>query len=186
MNVALYGGSFNQPHVGHVLAAAYLTSVAGFERVLVVPVFEHAFDKQLAPFEQRVALCRMAFSRLADVEVSSIERELAAPSYTVTTIRALLAQHPDWRMRVVVGADVLPEIERWHAADELQRLAPLYILGRRGVAGHDAPTALLPEVSSSEIRAWCSRASNNDPELARLLPATVLESIRAWGLYRST
>lgn len=184
MNVALYGGSFNPPHVGHVLAAAYLTSVAGFERVLVVPVFEHAFDKQLAPFEQRVSLCRLAFSRLVDVEVSTIERELPAPNYTISTVKALLAHHPDWRIRVVVGADVLPEIERWHEADELQRLAPLYVLGRRGVSDSAAPPALLPDVSSSEIRARCARETDDDPALARLVPAPVLEVIRAWGLYR--
>jgi nicotinate-nucleotide adenylyltransferase len=186
MNVAFYGGSFNPPHVGHVLAAAYLTSVVGFERVLVVPVFEHAFDKDLAPFDQRVALCRLAFARLADVEVSTIERELPAPSYTISTVKALMTQHPEWWLRVVVGADVLPEIERWHAVDELQRLAPLYVLGRRGVPGPEAPPPLLPEVSSSEIRARCGGGSEKDAELARLVPVTVLEAIRQWGLYRCT
>ncbi len=186
MNVAFYGGSFNPPHVGHVLAAAYLTSVAGFDRVLVVPVFEHAFDKQLATFDQRVQLCDLAFSRLLDVEVSTIESELSAPSYTISTVKQLLTRHPDWRLRVVVGADVLPEIERWHEADELQRLAPLYVLGRWGVSDSAAPPPLLPNVSSSQIRAWCAQGFDKDADLARLLPANVLEAIRQWGLYRRT
>jgi nicotinate-nucleotide adenylyltransferase len=186
MNVAFYGGSFNPPHVGHVLAAAYLTSVAGFDRVLVVPVFEHAFDKHLATFDHRVQLCDMAFSRLPDVEVSTIESELSAPSYTISTVKLLLTRHPDWRLRVVVGADVLPEIERWHAVDELRRLAPFYVLGRRGVSEAAAPPPLLPEVSSSQIRSWCAQGSDNDAELARLLPAPVLEAIHQWGLYRCT
>jgi nicotinate-nucleotide adenylyltransferase len=186
MNVAFYGGSFNPPHVGHVLAAAYLTSIAGFDRVLVVPVFEHAFDKDLAAFDPRVELCKVAFSRLLDVEVSTIERELSAPSYTISTVKLLLARHPDWRIRVVVGADVLPEIERWHAADELQRLAPLYVLGRQGVADSAAPPAFLPEISSSKIRSWCAQGADKAAELARVLPVPVLEAIRQWGLYRCT
>jgi nicotinate-nucleotide adenylyltransferase len=188
VNVAFYGGSFNPPHVGHVLAAAYLTSVAGFDRVLVVPVFEHAFDKQLAAFEYRVKLCELAFARLADVEVSSIESELPAPSYTISTVKALLARHRDCKLRVVVGADVLPELERWHSVDELRRLAPLYVLGRRGVAARAELQPLLPEVSSTQIRAWCADVSTrcHDSELEQLVPPKVLEAIRRWGLYRST
>jgi nicotinate-nucleotide adenylyltransferase len=187
MNVAFYGGSYDPPHVGHVLAAAYLTSVAGFDRVLVVPVFGHAFDKHLAAFEQRVRLCELAFARLADVEVSRIESELSAPSYTVATVKALLARNPSWRIRVVVGSDVLPEIERWHQLDELQRLAPLFVLARRGVEGCAGPV-LLPEVSSTQIRELCKKdpSRSHDAELSLLLPSAVLEAIRRWGLYQST
>jgi nicotinate-nucleotide adenylyltransferase len=187
MKVAFYGGSFDPPHVGHILAVAYLTSVAGFDRVLIVPVFGHAFDKRLAAFEQRVRLCELAFARLADVEVSSIESELPAPSYTISTVEALLARNPTWRMRVVVGSDVLPEIERWHRLDELQRLAPLYVLGRRSVVGGVEPV-LLPEVSSTQIRALCAKDpfGLHDTELTHLLATGVLEAIRRWGLYQST
>lgn len=186
MNVALYGGSFDPPHVGHVLAAAYLTSIAGFDRVLVVPVFDHAFEKQLAPFAQRVALCQLAFARVADVEVSEIESELTAPSYTISTVRLLLSRHPSWHLRVVVGADVLPEIDRWHEVEELQRLAPLYVLGRRGVVAPSAPLPLLPEVSSTTIRSSIARAHGGAPdrELKELLPESVLRAIKKWGLYR--
>jgi nicotinate-nucleotide adenylyltransferase len=187
MNVAFYGGSFDPPHVGHILAAAYLTSVAGFDRVLVVPVFGHAFDKRLAGFEQRIRLCELAFARLADVEVSRIESELSAPSYTISTVEALLARNPSWRLRVVVGTDVLPEIERWHRLDELQQLAPLYVLARRGLDGGVAPV-LLPEVSSTQIRELCAKDASRpqDTQLTHLLPPGVLEAIRRWGLYQST
>jgi nicotinate-nucleotide adenylyltransferase len=187
MNVAFYGGSFNPPHVGHVLAVAYLTSVARFDRVLVVPVSEHAFDKRLAAFEDRIRLCQLAFARLASVDVSSIEGELPKPNYTISTIKALLARHGDWKLRVVVGADVLPEIERWHMADELQEIAPLYALGRRGFANPPWLTPILPEVSSTQVRAWCAEgaATSHERELQQLLPPAVLEAIRRWGLYQS-
>lgn len=187
MKVAFYGGSFDPPHVGHLLAAAYLTSVAGFDRVLVVPVFEHAFDKQLTDYAQRVELCEVAFARVANVEVSQIERRLPAPSYTVSTMHALMAQNPSWEWNVVVGADVLPEIERWHRIEELQRLAPLFVLGRRGVAEVGAPAPLLPEVSSTQIRVWCGSDESielHHRELLQLLPIDVLERIRKWGIYR--
>jgi nicotinate-nucleotide adenylyltransferase len=186
MKVALYGGSFNPPHVGHVLAAAYLVTVAGFERVVVVPVFEHAFDKALLDYVERIELCRLAFSQLKHVEVSSIESELPRPSYTVSTVETLLQRHPEWQLNVVVGTDVLPEISRWHRTEELQRLAPLYVMGRSGYENAPSDKSVLPEVSSSEIRDWIRApvTERRDAVLRRLLPWAVRERIMARGLYR--
>lgn len=189
MNVAFYGGSFDPPHAGHVLAAAYLTSVLGFDKVLVVPVFHHAFDKPLTGYRERLAMCRMAFGRLTGVEISTIESELAAPSYTITTVLALLRVHPDWTIRVIVGADVLPEIERWHRIDELQRIAPLHVLGRRGTSPpSNAPLAVLPEVSSTQVRELCAQpaSAETDAVLQSLVPKPVIEAIREWRLYQNT
>jgi nicotinate-nucleotide adenylyltransferase len=92
MQVAFYGGSFNPPHVAHVLAAAYLRSVGGFDRVLFVPVFSHAFDKQLADYEHRVRMCELAVGWLPGVEVSRVE-ERVVPVVPTTRIRALAARH---------------------------------------------------------------------------------------------
>jgi nicotinate-nucleotide adenylyltransferase len=184
MRVALYGGSFNPPHVGHVLAAAYLTAVGGFERVLVVPVFEHAFDKALLSFEARVELCRLAFERLVGVEVSIIESELPRPSYTLTTVRELLRRHPDYELSLVVGADVVPEIPRWHGSEELRRLTPIYVMPRHGYEAAVIGRPILPEVSSSELRSRLADPAQRDaPELARLLPKAVLARINERGFY---
>jgi len=73
-SVAIFGGSFDPPHISHVLAAVYASKVGGFEQVLVVPVFEHAFAKQLTPFAHRVALCEAAFAGIAGVSVSALSR----------------------------------------------------------------------------------------------------------------
>ena len=78
--VAIYGGSFDPPHISHVLAAVYALKVGGFEQVLVVPVFEHAFQKQLTPFQHRWRMCELAFAGIAGAEVSALERELETPA----------------------------------------------------------------------------------------------------------
>ena len=187
MQVAVYGGSFDPPHVGHVLAAEYVLRAGGFDRVVVVPVFAHAFGKTLAPFEHRVAMTRLAMPHLERVEVSTIEEELGAPSLTLRTLAALISRHPDWACRLVVGADVLAEKHRWHAWDEVVRLAPLFLLGRAGVEDAESPEAVLPEVSSTEVRAALSHrtgSARDDATLAHLVPRAVLEYIDAKGLYR--
>ncbi len=70
--LGVFGGSFDPPHVAHVLAASYALAVGNFERLLAVPVYAHAFDKKLASFEHRVAMCELAFAELPGVEVSRI------------------------------------------------------------------------------------------------------------------
>jgi nicotinate-nucleotide adenylyltransferase len=185
VQVAFYGGSFNPPHVAHVLAAAYALSV-GFDRVLVVPVFEHAFDKPLTSFEHRVRLCELAMGFIPGVEVSRIEERLPVPSRTFFTLQTLAAEHPDWQLRLLVGADALLESAKWHRFDDIARLAPPFVLGRVGVTSEGAAPAVLPGISSTHVRNLLA-SRNSDPqaaaELKRVVPQRVLEWIEAHGLY---
>jgi nicotinate-nucleotide adenylyltransferase len=196
VSVALFGGSFNPPHVGHVLAVTYVLSTELAERVVVVPVFEHALGKHLLPFEHRAAMAERAFGWLPRVEVSRIEARLGAPSRTLSTLIALEAEHPDWDLRLMVGSDILGEIQKWHAFEEIERRAPLLVLPRAGVVGVHAAAieasaaALLPEVSSTEVRsllaAGASEAGPGIPDrLAALIPRAVLAYVNEHGLYRA-
>src|SRR6476660_232974 len=113
MNVALFGGSFDPPHVGHVLAVSYALSTGPFDGLLVVPVLAHAFGKHLAPYEHRVAMTALAMSDLPRATVSTVEETLGAPSRTLRTVQHLKQAHPDWNLRLVVGADVHLERHEW-------------------------------------------------------------------------
>jgi nicotinate-nucleotide adenylyltransferase len=186
VQVAFYGGSFNPPHVAHVLATVYALSV-GFDRVLVVPVFEHAFDKPLTPFNQRVRLCELATAWLPGVEVSRIEESLPVPSLTLRSVRAIAAEHPAWQLRLLVGADAVVDSVKWHRFDEIARVAPPFVLGRVGVVQPGAPPPVLPGISSTRVRALLARRDVDAGALAELelsVPESVLEFIEAHGLYR--
>ncbi len=184
--VALFGGSFNPPHVGHVLAVAYALGTEDLERVVVIPVFEHAFGKQLAPYQHRLEMARRAFGWLPRVDVSSIESQLGAPSRTLRTIEALEAEHPEWALRLLVGSDILGEIQKWHAFAEIARRAPLLVLPRTGAAPVAGRPAVLPQVSSSEVRGLLSGLAAGaaaPAALQALLPRAVLAYVREHGLY---
>ena len=114
------------------------------DRALVVPVFEHAFDKSLASFDHRVRMCELCMLERPNITVSRLEATLAPPNYTLNTLRALLALHPEYRLRLVVGADVLQDAGRWHRFDEVIALAPLLPLGRVGVSCEAAPAPVEP------------------------------------------
>jgi nicotinate-nucleotide adenylyltransferase len=180
--VAVFGGSFNPPHVGHVLAGAYVLAVHDVDGLLVVPAFRHPFNKELCAFEHRAAMARLAFRDLARTEVSEIERELALPvSRTVDTLEALRVRHPDWRLRLVIGADVLHDRDKWHRFDRVVELAPPIVLGRAGVEHPEAPPAVLPEVSSSAVRA--ALATSDEARVALLVPHPVRDYVARERLY---
>jgi nicotinate-nucleotide adenylyltransferase len=181
--VAIFGGSFNPPHVAHVLAVAAVLSTSPVNRVIVVPTFQHPFAKALAPYDDRVEMCRLAMAWLPGVEISRLEQELGGESRTLRTVQHLKEKHPEWRLRLVMGADILTEAPKWYRFDEVCRLAPPLVLGRAGVSHPDAPAPLLPEVSSTEVR---DRLAKGDYEgLALVVPRAVLAFIRERGLYRA-
>jgi nicotinate-nucleotide adenylyltransferase len=186
MRVAVYGGSFDPPHVAHRLMAAYVLAVGGFERLLVLPVHEHAFGKKLAPFAERLELCRRCFAGLEHVVVSALESELPPPNFTERTLERLLELHPDYELALVIGSDVLADTSGWHDFARVAALAPPFVVTR---AGHERPElgpALLPEVSSTRVRELLRRRDDPDAmhELSFLVPKAVLEGIEARGLYR--
>lgn len=164
---------------------SYLLAIGGFERVLVVPVCEHAFGKRLTAFEHRLAMCRACVTGFTRVEVLDVEAELPKPNYTVRLIERLRELYPADQLSLVVGSDVLAETQKWRAFDRIAELAPPFIVPRKG---HERPglgRPLLPELSSTEVRELLSRRA--DPavaaEVASIVPRSVLEYVDAHRLY---
>lgn len=182
--VGLFGGSFNPPHMGHVLACHYALLRWNLKKVLVVPSFAHPFGKPLPAFEDRMAMCRLAFAYLgAGVEVSDVERQMAGVSYTVDTVRELTRLRPDDNFRLLVGGDILSNTRKWREFDELTRLAPLLVIPRisEGVVyGGAATEAALPDVSSTLIREGLAAGK----VLKGAVPAAVLDYVQKQRLYR--
>jgi nicotinate-nucleotide adenylyltransferase len=180
--VAIFGGSFNPPHVAHLLAAALVLATCEVDLLLVVPTYSHPFAKPLAPFEDRVTMCARALGWLPGVEISRVEQELGGESRTLRTLEHLQAAHPDWAMRLVLGSDAFAESAKWFRFDLVRALAPPIVLRRAGTA-EDAGPPLLPRVSSTEVRARIARGAWD--ELQEIVPSSVLSHIRERGLYRA-
>jgi nicotinate-nucleotide adenylyltransferase len=181
MNVAVFGGSFNPPHIAHVLACALVLSLEDVDLVLVVPTYKHPFSKSLAPYDDRVTMCELATAWMPGVAVSRVEEELGGESRTLRTLEHLASAHADWRLRLVIGADVLTEVPRWYGFESIEKLAPPIVLGRVGVDTPGAGPLLLPDVSSTQVREAIARSAWN--ELRGLVPRKVLTHARDRGLY---
>ena len=178
--IAIFGGSFNPPHVAHQMVCLFVLEAYPVDQLWVVPTFHHPFAKTLVDFEHRYAMCERAVAPFAGrVKVSRIEAELGQPaSRTLHTLQALHARHPEASFRLVVGADILVERDKWYRWDEVERLAPPIVVGRRGypsTAGFE-----LPDISSTEVRARLAAGELAAP----LVPTRVLQYITEQGLYR--
>ena len=177
--VGVLGGSFDPPHVAHVLLAVYVLSIGEVDEVLVVPVFEHAFGKRLAAFAERFRMCELAFAGLQRVRVSRVEEDLPRPNRTLATLQRLQSDDPDASFRLVIGSDVLADARKWHAFDEVQRLAPPLVVTRPGHA--EVGPSLLPDISSTHLRQLF--ACGDTRALAKLMPRAALEHALSRALY---
>ncbi|HEY5935181.1 MAG TPA: nicotinate-nicotinamide nucleotide adenylyltransferase [Kofleriaceae bacterium] len=188
--VALFGGSFNPPHVAHQLVALYVLETQPIDQLWFVPTYAHPFGKDLAPFEDRVAMCELAVRALGPrAQVSRAEETLAlAPGFTVSRTLDLI-EHlaaPDRELRLVVGADILGETAKWYRWDAVVEKAPLIAIGRSGFsvpAGSTVTGVTMPEVSATQIRELVAAAGPGAAGLSALLPRDVLRYIAERRLY---
>jgi nicotinate-nucleotide adenylyltransferase len=180
--VGVFGGSFNPPHLAHVLALTVVLSRFDVERLLVIPTYQHPFAKSLAPYEDRVKMCELAMGWLPRVEISRVEEELGGESRTLRTIEHLRAKYPGKPLRLIMGADLIAESAKWYGFDRIASLAPPIVLGRAGVEYEGAPVSVLPAISSTEIRA--KLAGGDLGALEELVPRPVVAYAVQKGLYR--
>ena len=179
MRVALFGGSFNPPHVAHQLAALYVLETAPVDELWFIPAFRHGLGKPLLPFEDRLEMTRLAAAALGPrVRVSDVERTIGGESRTVHTMRRLRELHPDHLFSLVIGADLVAEVPSWLEGNELARTVPFLVVGRGRAAGPDDGVAM-PELSSTLVRERLGAAKS----VAGLVPRAVLDYIYARGLY---
>jgi len=179
---ALLGGSFNPPHVAHLMAAYWALATQGAREVWLLPSYRHPFGKELAPFEDRVRMCRLAAAAIRGVGVCTAEAELKDDPHvgrTARTLEYLCERHPGRRFALVIGADILADTAKWYRFDRVQELARIIVVGR---AGHPGPPGApaLPAISSTEVRERLARGE----DVSALVPKRVLDYVRERGLYR--
>jgi nicotinate-nucleotide adenylyltransferase len=180
MKIAIFGGSFNPPHVSHQLDLAYALATARVDEIWMVPTWKHPFAKSLVSYDDRVEMCQRAARVFGGrVKVSRIEEELGGESFTLNTVKALRARFPEHEFSMVIGADLVAERLRWHGWDELKTLIEFIVIGREGQP--DVGAALdMPGISSTEIRQKISKGEN----VSGWMDANVLDYIREKQLYK--
>jgi nicotinate-nucleotide adenylyltransferase len=188
--VGVLGGTFDPPHLGHLIVADQVLSALSLDEVLLVPAnqpWQKLDRREITPAPKRLAMTRAAVGDAAGLRVSDIELEIGGPSYTSVTLDALSERHPDTEWLVIVGADAAAGLDSWHNTERLREQATIVVTNRPG-ADFQPPTGWrweLVEVPSVAISGTGLRRRVAQGRSIRFLtPAPVIEQIAKWNLYR--
>lgn len=167
MRTALFLGSFNPVHVGHLMLAQYVLNFGGVDDLWLVVSPQNPFKCQsgLAPADVRLRMAELATGADDRIRVSDVELRLPQPSYTINTIDALEAENPGRDFIIVMGGDNLAGLPRWREADRLIRGRRFIVYPRPGEATDSSQVealggsvsilnAPMVELSSTQIRRW--------------------------------
>jgi nicotinate-nucleotide adenylyltransferase len=192
VNVGLFGGTFDPPHLGHLVLADQCANALALGEVDFVLAYRppHKEGLLLTDFGTRRRLLAAATEDDPRFRVVTLEGERQGPSYTVETLRILCAARPGDRFWLLLGEDSLDEISSWREPEEIARLARVAVYQRRGASGAvpeafrgrvDRVAGPRIEISSTWVRAQL-RAGRS---VRHLLPSAVAELVRSEGLYRT-
>lgn len=188
--VGLFGGTFDPPHLGHLMLAEWARTRLRLDRVVFMPAGTppHKRGRRLTDAAHRLAMTRLAVRGNPAFVVSAFEARRAGSSFTVDTLRHLRARQPGADLYLLMGADSLEDFPAWYEPGEIARLATLVVAARPGPALDPArarervvrldnpPVA----ISSSALRAR-ARAGHS---LRYLVPDAVAAYVAKHGLYR--
>jgi nicotinate-nucleotide adenylyltransferase len=196
--VGILGGTFNPPHVGHLVCASEAASQLQLDRVLLTPVAQAPHKE--APYDpgaqERLVLCRLAVAGDERLDVCDIEVRRGGSSYTVDTLRELHARMPEDDLTFIVGGDTALGLPSWREPEAVLGLATLAVAERSGAGRGDVierlqasfPDAAPPvffdmprlDISSSHIRRHVAEGRC----IRYLVPDPVAERIARGRLYR--
>ena len=195
--LGILGGTFDPPHVGHLIVAQDAWARLELDRLILVPARVPPHKPAGAPTapELRLEMTRAAIAGDGRFQVDELELRRQGPSYTVDTLRTLAERHPDAELFLLLGADQLSEFASWREPQEVARLARLAVFDRLDLSVEQARSLLERDgvevavervdvtridVSSTMIR---ERVRLGLP-IRYLVPAGVEEVVRREGLYR--
>ncbi len=194
MTVGLFGGSFNPPHVAHLVVAEVVRDQFGLDEVWWIPnaTPPHKPNDELAAVQHRLAMTERMVESNPAFRVCGVEVERDGVSYTVETLRVLQDQHPDTDFALILGSDSLDHFADWHRPDEIAERVPFIVYKRPGAIEsvadprfvNDVRYAAAPvmEISGTEVRAR-RRAGRS---IRYLVPEAVRAYIDTHDLYRPT
>jgi len=162
MKIGILGGTFDPVHAGHIALARAAKEQFGLDKVLFVPAFippHKTAHRDLTPAPYRYRMIELAIRCEPDFELSDVELNRPEVSYTVDTIRAIKKRYRAAELYLIVGADTLQEIPRWHESKAICDMAQILAAPRPGAPRHSpfkdrVHWIEMPEqeVSASEIR----------------------------------
>jgi nicotinate-nucleotide adenylyltransferase len=198
MRLGVFGGTFDPPHIGHLILASEAQFQMNLDKVLWVltPEPPHKSEREVTSLDQRLALMNAALGDDAAFELSCVDIDRPAPHFAADTLSLLKTQYSDSSLVYLMGSDSFVELPTWHTPQAfIANVDEIGIMRRAGwdpdleKLDHVLPSiskksrfmdAPLIEISSTHLRS----AIREGMTYRYYLPGPVFDLIEEWGLYR--
>jgi nicotinate-nucleotide adenylyltransferase len=192
VRIGVFGGTFDPPHIGHLLLAADARDALQLDRLVFVPAGTQPFKAHAPPVasgQDRLEMVRLAVADDANYAVDDAEISRAGLSYTVDTLEHLSERYKHAKLFLLLGEDALSGFPKWRSPQRIRELASLAVMTRAGAAGEatkEVGEGVLTvstrriDVSSTEIRDRLKKGKT----IKGFVPEGVERFIDARGLYR--
>ena len=188
--IGVFGGTFDPPHVGHLVTAVNVRHALALDRVLLVVAnqpWQKVGSRAITPAPDRLAMVEAAVRGVVGLEASAIELDRGGDSYTADTLAELARLDPEAELFLVLGADAAAGLGSWERVDEVRERASLVVVDRPGQPSPSLDDdwrwthVVVPrlDVSSTDLR---ERVAEGRP-LDFLTPPAVIACIRERRLY---
>jgi nicotinate-nucleotide adenylyltransferase len=194
--VGILGGTFDPPHIGHLVLAEYATTALDLESVLFVPAADPPHKNQLRyGIDHRLPMLELAVAGNQQFVISRVDVDRPGPHYTVDMVRILQAQQPETEFYFLMGGDSLHHLPQWYHPLELIALCKLAVMARPGAEiTSDLKANLLPGLAERVVIIDSPMLGFSSTEVADrleagksvryLVPDSVLSYIKDHGLYQ--
>jgi len=184
MKIALFGGTFDPIHHGHLILAREAVEQLKLDRLIFIPntISPHKMERDTAPAELRLEIVRAAINGEPRFDVDDLELRRGGPSYAIETVEAMRCRYPDATFIYLIGEDNVAQLQTWRRFEELQQLVQFVVLSRIG----SLKTCCFPiveraiNISSTDLRMRIAKGAS----IRYLVPENVSAIIEQHQLYK--
>ncbi|MHA6260347.1 nicotinate-nucleotide adenylyltransferase [Sporosarcina sp. CAU 1771] len=186
--IGILGGTFNPPHIGHLIIASEVRHELGLDEVWLMPTANppHKAASGDATAEQRLQMVELAVEGLDGLAVSSFEVDRGGVSYTYDSMKRLTLIEPEVDIYFIIGGDMIDSLPAWYKIDELVNLVNFVGVNRPGYKGESTYPFIFIDIPQIDLSSTLVRKRFKDGKTVQLLVPNLVESfIRKEGLYGS-
>ena len=153
MRICLFGGTFDPPHIGHLLVAQTVCEAEDFDKILFIPAFQPPHKRDITPVDERISMLELAVEGNPNFEISDVELKRKGVSYTIDTVKAIKTEMSLKNNEIfyLMGSDSLLEFQHWKEPEEILNECQVIIAIRPGFRPSDIPSWILQRIQFANI-----------------------------------
>ena len=194
MRICLFGGTFDPPHIGHLLIAQTVYEEEKFDKILFIPAFNPPHKNKITPINNRLEMLKIAIQSNPNFEISDLEIKRRGISYSIDTISLIKRKIDEKKDKLfyLIGSDSLLELANWKNPDKLLKECQVIVAIRPGFRPSDIPSWILHQIRFANIPRFEISSSNirhrwiQNKTIRYMVTLPVWDYIEKHNLYNQT